>query len=77
MQPVTPVVLPQSTPFVQDAVAAMPQTQLVLDEVGALYPVVAYWSEEESESNDETDAEAHMNEEALDELIFASMVSSH
>jgi hypothetical protein len=75
MQPFTSVAIPQSAPFVHPAVGSMPEIQPVLDEVGALYPVVAYC--EDPEVDEETDAEAGMDEEALDELIFAGMVSSH
>jgi hypothetical protein len=76
MRHVTPVVLPQSTPFVHRPVEAMLEAQLVLEEVGALYPVVAYWNDE-SNSADETAPKAQMDGEALDKVIFAGMVGLH
>jgi hypothetical protein len=76
MRHVTPVVLPQSTPFVHRPVEAMPEAQSVLDEVGALYPVVAYWNDEESSSAAHA-PKAGMDAEALDEVIFAGIVGLH
>lgn len=46
----------------------------VLHDFGALYPLAAYWSVDEPVPDDEA-PEGGLDEEALDEAIFACMVA--
>jgi hypothetical protein len=51
----------------------MPDTQSLLEEVAALYPMVAYWNVEEP--GDDLVVEGRLDEDTLDEVIFAGMVA--
>ena len=64
---------PQSAPT-GPRPGAMPDTQSLLEEIGALYPVVAFWDVESPGPDDEL-AEGKLDEDALDEVIFAGMVA--
>jgi hypothetical protein len=77
MHHVTAVDLPRSTPFLHPPLEEMPETQSVLEEVGALYPVVAYWKDEASDSGGASDSKAGLDAETLDEVIFAGIVGLH
>ena len=57
----------------QHTAGAMPDTQSLLEEVAALYPMVAYWNVEEP--GDDLVVEGRLDEDTLDEVIFAGMVA--
>jgi hypothetical protein len=54
---------------------ALPTTDYVLAELGALYPIVAYWDVEEAGDEQRDPASQECQAEELDEVIFAGMVA--
>jgi hypothetical protein len=65
--------LPQTAPLPGTS-TVLPDTHAPLEEVGALYPVVAYWTVDEDDSNPAAPG-SEIDEDVLDETIFAGLIS--
>jgi hypothetical protein len=55
---------------------ALPGTDVVLAELGSLYPIVAYWAVEEAGDEEQGRLGEEQQEEEFDEAIFAAVLTA-
>jgi hypothetical protein len=65
--------MPRTVPFLTTS-AAQPEMHAALEELDALYPVVAYWTAPEDDP-EPVAPEEELDEEVLDEAILAGLVA--